>query len=123
MTMSQYKCTVHAVFSYAHLYVHFEHVLHKNKDLLCQNYKIRIWQNLVSFNIVMYTFLLGHSRVANRKAVFLCMPVYIYSKGRMCRIAQPSHAKSQMGHLAMAATVHGCILLFCFNTRHHYVSA
>ena len=37
ITMYQYKCTVHSVFSYGHLYVIFQPPSHKNKGLIEKN--------------------------------------------------------------------------------------
>ena len=100
MSMSQYKCTVHAVFSYVHLYVHFQRTVHKNKDLL-QKIKKCMSANVAHFNIVVCTLPPGHARYSSRKAVFLCLPVY--SVGCMSHVAQ-----SCPWHKSDEPPGHGC---------------
>ena len=47
---------------------------------------ITVWPNVASFHIALCTFSPGHSRYPNRKAVFLCLPVY--SAGNKSQIVQ-----------------------------------
>ena len=100
MTVSRYKCTVLAVFSYVHLYVHFQSAVHENKGLL-QKLRKCMPENAVHFNIAMCFLPPGHSRYSNRKTVFLCLPVY--SVGRMSHVAQ-----SYPWHKSDGPPGHGC---------------
>ena len=83
MTMSQYKSTVHAECSPMYIYIctFSAPYNYPRTKAYFKKIKIRMWRNVAGFNIVLCTFPPGHSSFSNRKAVFLCLPVY--SAGRM----------------------------------------